>query len=363
MWRVLVACGVAHLCATTARAQDDKGPLLEVVQEAYRTSVDSIRSGAGKGRFIIDKRASPDSDWVVVREADFEAAFLDNRIWVKLQGVGGILEYDRQIVIYDGSLIATSSFSDRVKPFGGEGQLFPARVLPGGVVLTAIGGIPWSPASLPETIIDLNLVVESVGASGVELQKQESGSIVGVYRIKGASGVSVEFTCDAIAGYNVTKVVASNAGWEWPATVVDMEWKLSKDYWWVTRVSETQRDEKGHESRSRWEYTEFEPNAPVDPSLFSLAALDLPPGARIVDHRPDVEGDDRFHYVPVPDAIVEAELGKVAEAVARLPTKPRPTGAPPTAEAPPLWPWLVGGNAVLVVVLLAWVYLRRARTA
>jgi hypothetical protein len=82
-----------------------------------------------------------------------------------------------------------------------------------------------------------------------------------------------------------------NVGQAEPAEDARIEWKQSPAGLWYVRSIDKRdvfRDPRIPVARIRdvLKYTEFQPNAKVDPKLFMEAALGLPSGSPILDWRP-----------------------------------------------------------------------------
>ncbi len=65
----------------------------------------------------------------------------------------------------------------------------------------------------------------------------------------------------------------------------EITWKQSGTAWFISKFEERFRPLKHAESRIVLNYDAFEVNPPLSDDIFRLSALDLPKGARIVDHR------------------------------------------------------------------------------
>ena len=97
------------------------------------------------------------------------------------------------------------------------------------------------------------------------------------------------------------KEITVNFGQAQPAEDVRIEWKQSPNgLWYVRSIDKTDvfRDPRIPVARIRnvLKYTEFQPNAKVDPKLFMEPALGLPSGSPILDWRPGAKAP--FRQVP-----------------------------------------------------------------
>jgi hypothetical protein len=103
----------------------------------------------------------------------------------------------------------------------------------------------------------------------------------------------VRFECPRRFGYNIAKHQAFNLGEDHPVQESNLQWRRDpKGLWYVTsllQILET-RDEKGRvdrRMRALMMYSSFEPNAKVDPRVFTEESLQMPAGRPIVDSRPE----------------------------------------------------------------------------
>lgn len=112
-------------------------------------------------------------------------------------------------------------------------------------------------------------------------------------------------------------------------------------------------------SRCGLDLTEFELNSEVSRENFTLAALELPGGTRILDHRPETDSQRRILFNPLKDSELEVYLDRVAVQLKPLPNRPvRPAPVVPVNRSR-LGRILL--NAVGLMVIAAVLFGRRTR--
>jgi hypothetical protein len=104
--------------------------------------------------------------------------------------------------------------------------------------------------------------------------------LVGSYPHVDTDRVRVRFECPRDSGFNLARKQVFNVGQAEPAEDTHIEWKQSPTgLWYVRSIDKTDvfRDPRIPVARIRHvlTYTEFRPNAKVDPKLFMEAALGL----------------------------------------------------------------------------------------
>ena len=135
----------------------------------------------------------------------------------------------------------------------------------------------------------------------IEIRQTPGGDLVGSYPLVNTDRVRVRFECPRNSGFNLARKQVFNVGQAEPAEDVRIRWKQSPNgLWYVRSIDKTDvsRDPRIPVPRIRHvlKYTEFQPNAKVDPKLFLEAALGLPSRSPILDHRPGAK--NRFRLVP-----------------------------------------------------------------
>jgi hypothetical protein len=189
-------------------------------------------------------------------------------------------------------MLADSRFSPRIRPLGAEGEIFggtatgPSGALPRG------SGFIWDVTKLPAYLMDFDTLIEAKHIDGIKLSKNQAGDILGEYSL--SKRVRATFRCPKQFDFNIAEIKAWNEGTSSPAQENYATWRKSGDLWFVSSMSESLSYPEGNGRRDEFEYKDFVPNAAIDDSVFTIAALNLPAGARIIDHRPNVAPTQRI---------------------------------------------------------------------
>jgi hypothetical protein len=94
--------------------------------------------------------------------------------------------------------------------------------------------------------------------------------------------------------------------------------------------------------------------------MFTLAALEMPGGTRILDQRQNIAADDRIHFVPVDDATMEKAMDRMVDQIASMPTRERKPPRTIAVNTGPMQLFIV--NVVVtagIAVAILWNRIRR----
>jgi hypothetical protein len=211
------------------------------------------------------------------------------------------VKVDSRRIIFDGEAVTEASFTPRINPTGAMGHVFEPEDFGSGVSRPLEAEFPWDVALLVGNIWHLERLITNVTPQRIEIRQTPGGDLVGSYPLVNTDRVRVRFECPRNSGFNLARKQVFNVGQAEPAEDVRIEWKLSPNgLWYVLSIDKTDvsRDPRIPVPRIRHvlKYTEFQPNAKVDPKLFLEAALGLPSRSPILDHRPGAK--NRFRLVP-----------------------------------------------------------------
>jgi hypothetical protein len=304
------------LSSLKAFQNDQKEKEIAIPLEAFVASRDALKTGHGIANYQFLEKAAGANDFSRVVEADVEVFFDEEKYHIRLEFLQHPEQLTRRIIIYDGSAIFGSRFSDRISRTGAETRVEPKNDI-SHLVKPTLFDFRWDVTGLNLTFLDapgllkkqreLGRVVESNSAS-----EDSYGWTVHVDQITRAV---YEFT--KLAGYNPTSRKVFEDGVLVNETTG--KWNRSNNTWYISSLS----DWEGFRGRSqkKWilSYSSFEANIPIDPKLFTIPALEMPAGTRIVDSRPNDTKKARFHYVPHSDAEIEAGLSSMVEQLETLP--------------------------------------------
>ncbi len=122
------------------------------------------------------------------------------------------------------------------------------------------------------------------------------------YRVTNSPKLVVAVEASREAAFHIASDKVLVDGRKEPATLFTAKWaKWGDDTWYVKSLVE-EFNLKDQSVREELDYDTFEPNAKIDPKLFTEAALDMPPGSRIIDQRPNVDPKNRIRKLPKADA-------------------------------------------------------------
>ena len=93
------------------------------------------------------------------------------------------------------------------------------------------------------------------------------------------------------ANYNPTRFRVLHSDWDRDSEECTAKWKKSGEVWYVEELDMTMRIRLSDKPTYRMTHSiyrceSFEPNAKIDPQLFTLDCLTIPAGTRTLDRRP-----------------------------------------------------------------------------
>jgi hypothetical protein len=292
-WAILL--GVVMAAPAAGRAA---GPL-ETIRGAYRASSAALATATAAGTYR-HYRAIGGGDWQLKQDADVAVAFSGRKYHIDLAFHRDALKrVTARRVVFDGEAITEAWFTPNLQPTGAQAFVSAPRDVGDGLSRPLMADFPWDVSRLSANVWDLDRLIGSAGAGSIRVEETDGGDLVATHRLIG--GGWIRFECPRRFGYNVARLRHYNDGQEEPVRDVRVEWKRSPDgIWYVRSMDETRvlRDARNAVWRVRevLKYTEFTPNAKVDPGMFAEASLRLPRGSRILDGR--VGAGQRVRVVP-----------------------------------------------------------------
>jgi hypothetical protein len=289
--RALLLAALLTVPASAPRADP-----LETIRQAFRSSSQGLTSGIGKGTYRY-YRAIGDDEWQLSRDADVSTYFDGQKYNLELVfHRDDDRNEDARRIIYDGRDIMGCYLASDVeayfkyKPAAHGGRVYAKR--------PEMTGFPWDIAHLAGTAWNPELVISKLAPQRFEIRQTAEGDLVGNYPVLNADRARVHFECPHRFGFNLARMKVLEEGQ--PAAVYEtrIEWKKSPSGLWHIRSLDVTRSHRDHRngawrSRDVLKYTQFEPNANVDPKLFTKDAR-LPTSSRQeIDDRPEVEDSDR----------------------------------------------------------------------
>jgi hypothetical protein len=135
---------------------------------------------------------------------------------------------------------------------------------------------------------DIERIIKNHGADAIAFSEIGEGRFRATYPVVSPY---VEIDVDRAVDFNVVAFRASNPKQKNPVQRNEATWKRIGDTWYVAKVVEQWDNreveiERGRFIRSTFIYDSFEANVKVEPNLFSLQSVPIPPRTRFIDRRP-----------------------------------------------------------------------------
>ena len=317
--------------------------VLQLAREAVVAVQKGLESGSARGTLRRYNSANK-----LTTDLSFRAVFDKPKYYVhvtyhRIEPDDGPL-YAKAILVHDGSDLFLSRFSDRMHPLGAEGQVLLDQP---GAVYNATGGFPCDIRLVLDGMVNL----DHLDKYDVEFTKLPNGHYRGRYEIRGDE-VYALFEIAPECGYNA--VVFEVAGGVPPhhLTRFTTRWERGPHGWYVTASDSEERTHGKLGERREIRVEEFQANVPIPADMFTLAALELPAGARILDHRPK-EGSKAYR---VPGGPATTEQERADRLIAQVEGMPEMYGAEDRAGrwGRRVWAVVFGvvGLAAIMVVLV-----------
>ncbi len=356
-WLPMLASLVILVGQTQSDSARSEADALKIVQSAFNASHGGLESGVGQGVFRHYERPVGAKEWELKTEADVEVQFDESRYHILLEYSKEPLKLESQTIVYDGSAIFTSRFSERIRPLGSETTVYERSPTSSGMVRPQFAGFRWDVTDLVSSLMNINKLIENVTADGVTFTGSASEGYVGEHRV-GRTGVVV-FDCPREYGYNVCRRQSFTKGGAVPIRDFVATWRQQANVWFIDSLSE-KMSHAGRELRWELEYSSFEVNAEVSPEMFTMDALAMSSGSRFLDKRNDVT--EPIHFVPYEADEIESKLGDMVSQLESLPTDWQPAdSAKPRRSFGKILIVLV--NVIIIAAIVVLVVVRRRRAS
>lgn len=326
-------------------------PSLDTLLEAgFRAASDRLVSGKMTGTFQFFERRGPGEEWKLKDDAKVTIHFDRPRYNVDLDYQTSHQRSKRRVIVYDTTAIMTSHFSDAISKTGCQAEVFAARKAgPGIAVKPTVAGFPWDISQSAATVVNPIKVFLSHPDYRQKLSRNDAGDIILHLDEKGST---IDTVFAKLYGLNPTSMTVQVDGRPEPTQVRSAKWKFTDGLWHVSALTSIFVPANLNEAlatRSELELTDFEINPEVDPEHFTIGALDLPGGTRILDHRPDIDDERRVLYNPLQDKELSSHLDRIADQLKQLPS--RSIRPPLVQTAHPGRLWLIVFNVIVVLIL------------
>jgi len=158
-----------------------------------------------------------------------------------------------------------------------------------GKVRPGVVDFPWDCcASVGQAIFDVEGLIKRLRECGLVISRTSAGDIVSENRIINSPKNRVVVEYPKKYAFNASR---ESIFWDTelkPYHEVNATWKNDGSVWYIDSLTDQYRikDEELHidkDVRVEMRVPSFQPNAKVPPETFTLAALEMPPGARILD--------------------------------------------------------------------------------
>ncbi len=270
---------VAAVVAIPVRAHSAEP--LETVREAFRASSTGLTSGSGKGVYRFYEEVDG-AGWVLKTDADIATYFDGKKYFVELRFQPEFRGICCRRIMYNGTSIRTAWFSPGMLTRGQVAEI-PRDDLGDGLSRPVLAEFPWDASRLSSNVCHVDRMIENVTAARIDIKRTIEGDLVGTHPVVNFERAHVRLEWPKRFGFNIAKLQMFVAGEERPATDYRVEWKQSHTGLWYVRSLYEEFLDPGQMKRFRrvMKYTEFEPNAKIDPGVFTKAFLEMPLGDRV----------------------------------------------------------------------------------
>jgi hypothetical protein len=285
------------------------------VIEAWSDSNQGLKSGRGQGRFRIVSvdvktgRETLREEWAV------SIAFNSSRYRIEMRHVSadGRPENDvAQIAVCDGYYSACRRIDPNVMPHGETVDVCRLSDFPP----TAFVGFPFDP-----THLNWNVPRTLKMEPGWKFRTARDGTITAAMD-KDLRTVTILYrlTFRSSDGHNLSRFSVNRDTLEGAGQDLEFRWSRTAGVWYVTAVQEGFLGTADRAKRlDRFTYTEFEPNARVEPGQFRLASLGIKQNARVIHQRIDGTPNLVYEYRPLAERF--DSMDNILEAMRTLPRR------------------------------------------
>jgi len=330
------ACCVifAFVCSASFAMSEQQLPQeLTTIQEAYQASMANLHSGSGTGTYeIYVSSKGKGGKLQLAVKAKTKVIFDHNKFYVRLDYEKddlNLIGLESRIIVHDGTAIVVNRMSKRIQPVHAEADIYEAKP---SLPIMRRAGFDFNPCELPRNVLPVDLLSKPDFASGLVVKTDENKDIIGTFTYSPAPHVHCSFLASQKVGYNIVayrEYLSDQKDFLFIRR--DANWDRKEGIWYVKSIDAQMFRLDGSSDRSVFRYTEFDPNPDVPKSQFSFEALQLPPQASLLDHRPNAE-EFVLRRTRIPSVDI-AQLDTLADTVKK-------NFAPISAKFPPnspLW--------------------------
>ena len=262
---------------------------LDVVRRAFDASSKGLTSGAGNGMYR-QFEANGEGEWTLQADAEISTYFDREKYHIELKYQPEYRELCCRRITYDGKAVRDASFAPGWRTQGLT-RVLTADDYGDGLRRPNMADFPWDVAKLASNVFNIERLVKNVTVSQIEIRETPEGDLVGATPVINSKGARVRYEWPKKFAYNIARLQVLRDDEPRPVNGYRVEWKLSANGLWYIRS--LQEDFVMLPERRRFrrvmKYTVFEPNARIDPEVFTYDWLRRPmevdatingPGAR-----------------------------------------------------------------------------------
>ena len=305
---VAVLClGVALVCPAAKAFSQEENEILQRAREAALAARTGLQTGSATGVF-----KKYDADEVLSYHVRFSGVFDGDKEYFHLEFLpaheGDTPRDSKRIIVRDGSDTFVSRFSTHLVKVGAVGTIYPDASL-----AAASGTIAHSIKEVVRGVFPLG----GIEKYDVRIEKLPNGHYAGAYVVPPQNRMTFEVAPEK--GYNaVSCTVFGGPQGEQNGQKFFADWTKQDGRWFANHFVEELHVAGKLRRRNEIELVEFKPNVPVSPKLFTLSALELPDGARILDHR-RAGKIPVYHKLGDKDRTAEAQSERIIEQIEAMP--------------------------------------------
>jgi hypothetical protein len=249
---------------------------LEVVRTAFHTSSTALTSGSGRGIYREYLRVA-DEEWKLTVDAEISTHFDGEKFHVDLKYHPEFKGLACRRITFDGKALETAWFSPGWLTRGQTKAIRPDDY-GDGLCRPQLADFPWDVRRLSSNVCDVERLIKNVTADKIEITQTPEGDLLGSFAVVNDNGLRVRFECPKKFGFNLARLRVLSDDEPRPLQEARVEWKLSTaGLWYVRSVQEDFGSRRANRRFRRiMKYVEFEPNAKVDPEVFTLEWLRRP---------------------------------------------------------------------------------------
>ena len=157
-----------------------------------------------------------------------------------------------------------------------------------GLVKPSFVDFDWDVSMLALRVWNVDQLIKRVASERIKVVQTSKGDLIGSYPLNGDDRFQVRFECPKRFGFNIAKFECTGPGDDRPSSVHRLEWKEAETgVWYIRSLQEDFGLGRDGTRRIRriLKYSDFKPNAKVDPDVFTADFLGTPMRREISDKR------------------------------------------------------------------------------